>query len=262
MIYNEEMFNGKKVGALILIGGEGRRFGSDLPKQFHPLANKPLYLHTLQTFVEAAIFDEILLVSHPDWQDLEHTAARVVEGGATRQESSFKGINAFMNPPDIILIHDGVRPFVSKRILIENVEGAIQWGAVDTCIPSADTLVYAPGGKEIASIPRRSDYLRGQTPQTFRRDWIFEAHLRAKAEGIVNASDDCQLVLKMGKPVHIVLGEERNLKITSEFDLLIAERLCKQSQSTHLKEDEPLGQHSEQALYFQESIQHKFDSSP
>ncbi len=226
MVYNAPMFDGKRIGALILMGGEGRRFGSGLPKQFHLLDGKQVYLHTLEALQSAALFDEILLVSHPDWLNIEHQGARVVAGGQTRQESSYLGLQGFKNTPDIVLVHDGVRPFVSHRILFENVEGAIQWGAVDTCIPSADTLVYAPEGLKIDSIPNRKHFLRGQTPQTFQMDVILSAHEKALAHQIHNATDDCQLVLRNNHPIHIVLGEDRNIKITSELDLHLASCIC------------------------------------
>jgi 2-C-methyl-D-erythritol 4-phosphate cytidylyltransferase len=217
------MHQGKRIGAILLMGGEGQRFGSFMPKQFHILGTEPIYLHTLNALVQSAFFDEIILVCHPDWIDLPHEG--IVRGGRTRQESSYLGLQAFKQRPDIVLIHDAVRPFVTERTLKENIEAAIQWGAVDTCIPSADTLVYAPDGQTITSIPKRAEFLRGQTPQTFLMDWILQAHEQALVDGIENSSDDCSLVLRIGKKVHIVLGDERNMKITSEFDLFLATQM-------------------------------------
>lgn len=218
------MFKGKRIGAILLMGGVGKRFGSDIPKQFLPLGNRPVFSHTLETVLASGFFDEILLVCHSDWMT-KVKEGKVVEGGDTRQESSYRGLKAFSQKPDIVLIHDAVRPFVTVEILQKNIAKAIEHGAVDTCIPSADTLVYAPGCKIIADIPKRADYLRGQTPQTFRYELILEAHEKARLDGIENASDDCSLVLRLGKEIHVVLGEEKNMKITSELDLLIAEQL-------------------------------------
>ncbi|MBX7066428.1 MAG: 2-C-methyl-D-erythritol 4-phosphate cytidylyltransferase [Parachlamydiales bacterium] len=211
------MYLGKRIGAILLMAGSGCRFGRDTPKQFCTLGGKKIYSHALDTMMESGLFDEIVLVSHPEWVE-----EGMIAGGATRQESSYRGLKAFKIRPDIVLIHDAVRPFVTTKILRENIEGAIEYGAVDTCIGSADTLVHAPDGKAIASIPNRREFLRGQTPQTFRMDWILEAHEKA---GQLNATDDCQLVLRVGKPVHIVMGDEKNIKITTEFDLLIAEQI-------------------------------------
>jgi 2-C-methyl-D-erythritol 4-phosphate cytidylyltransferase len=220
------MYLGKRIGAILLMGGEGSRFGSSMPKQFHLIGEKKVYLHTLDRFIESGLFDEIVLVCHPDWIDLPHEG--VIRGGKTRQESSYAGLKGFRERPDIVVIHDAVRPFVSERILRENVEGAIEWGAVDTCIASADTLVHAPGGRVIESIPKREEFFRGQTPQSFRMDWIVEAHERAMEEGVENASDDCRLVLRMGRKIYVVAGDEKNIKITSEFDLFIANQINKQ----------------------------------
>lgn len=214
------MMSGMRIGAILLMAGSGCRFGGTVPKQFCMLGGKKIYCHALDALADSGLFDEIVLVSHPDWMDLPHDG--VVAGGATRQESSYRGLMGFKIRPDIVLIHDAVRPFVTTRILKENIEAAIRYGAADTCIPSADTLVHAPDGKTIANIPVRREYLRGQTPQTFRMDWILEAHEKA---GQFNATDDCQLILKMGRPVQIVLGDEKNIKITTEFDLLIAEQI-------------------------------------
>ncbi|MBS0624484.1 MAG: bifunctional cytidylyltransferase/SDR family oxidoreductase [Verrucomicrobia bacterium] len=221
------MIDGLRVGAILLMGGEGRRFGDALPKQFHRLAGKRVFVHTLEAFLEAGWIDEVVLACHPDWIGMVQDEANVtvVAGGKTRQESSYRGLVGFAKRPDVVLIHDAVRPFVTGRILEENARGAIEWGAVDTCIPSADTLVFAPGGKRIEAIPKREELQRGQTPQSFRVDLILEAHEKARRDGIENASDDCQLVLNLGREVGIVLGDEHNIKITTELDLFLAEQL-------------------------------------
>ncbi len=210
------MYQGKSIAAILLMAGEGKRFGSGIPKQFHELGSKKIYLFAMETILGMGIFDEVILVCHKDWM-VDHEGVRVIEGGESRQESSYRGVLAARG--DVVLIHDSVRPFVSERILRENVEMAIQYGAVDTCIPSADTLVHAPGGKKIGNIPKREEFFRGQTPQTFRREWILEAHRKMRGMG---ASDDCQLVLGMGRDVWVVKGEERNMKITTDFDLAVA----------------------------------------
>jgi 2-C-methyl-D-erythritol 4-phosphate cytidylyltransferase len=221
------MLDGHRIGALILTGGSGSRFGGDLPKQFLFLCGKRVYLHTLEVFEKIGLFDEIVLVCHPEWLDIvcqEAPSARIISGGATRQESAYLGLQGFAKQPEIVCIHDAVRPFVSPRILQENVEQALRHGAVDTCIPSADTLVYAPQGKTIASIPKREEFLRGQTPQTFRYPLIWHAHQKALTDQ-VHATDDCSLVLRQGHPIHVVAGSEENIKITTTRDLLLAEAL-------------------------------------
>jgi 2-C-methyl-D-erythritol 4-phosphate cytidylyltransferase len=218
------MFKEKRIGGILLMAGEGRRFGRDLPKQFQLLGGKKVFLHSLETFLETGWLDEMILVCPSDWVEIvrEEIGMRVVAGGRSRQESSYLGLLAFSTPPDVVVIHDGVRPFLTKRILKENIETALAYGAADTCIPSADTLVHVPDGQKIATIPNRREYLRGQTPQSFRFDLILEAHQKTTTQ---ESTDDCRLVLDLGHPVHIVLGDERNLKITSPLDLLLAEQL-------------------------------------
>lgn len=217
------------------MGGAGERFGSATPKQFHRLAGKKVYLHTLEIFLVSGFFEEIILVCLENWihqvrEDLSAypgAPVRVISGGSTRQESSLKGLLECGDETHIVAIHDAVRPFVSVDILQENVLGALEHGAVDTCIPSSDTLVYAPGKQQIAAIPLRADYLRGQTPQSFAYPCILEAHLNAQRAGVSNTSDDCSLLIREGKPVWIVAGSEENIKITSELDLFLAEHILR-----------------------------------
>ena len=229
------MFEGKRIGAILLMGGKGLRFGSQLPKQFHRLSGKPIYRVTLETFLKASFIDEVVLSCDPDWieqvrkevEDLPNV--HCVTGGETRQESSYRGLLGFKIKPAVVLIHDAVRPFVSIEILSQNAELALKHGAVDTCIPTADTLVHSQDKNQITSIPERSQYMRGQTPQSFSYPLILEAHEKAKGKA---ASDDCRLVLDLGHPVWITPGSERNLKITSELDLFIAEQLFRMNSAS------------------------------
>jgi 2-C-methyl-D-erythritol 4-phosphate cytidylyltransferase len=230
------------------MGGSGERFQSATPKQFHRLAGKKVYLYTLETFHESQLFGEIILVCPDSWIDqvkedlVAYSNVKVIAGGKTRQESSLNGLLAASDQTRVVVIHDAVRPFVSKEILEQNIAGAMRYRAVDTCIPSADTLVYAPEGNEIAEIPLRSAYLRGQTPQSFDYSLILKAHLEAKEAGICNQSDDCSLVMRGGHPVHVVAGNEENIKITSELDLFLAEQLLrlKHLSSSSLKQHSSL----------------------
>lgn len=234
---NHNALKTKKNGikAILLLGGTGIRFGSSTPKQFHRLAGKKVYLHTLEIFLRANFFEEIILVCPKGWtrhieEDISHYRGipiTIIEGGATRQESSLKGLQACSSDTQTVVIHDAVRPFISEAILEENIEKAAQYCAVDTCIPSADTIIHTLNNHEIDSIPIRAEYLRGQTPQSFNYSLILQAHLRAREEGIYNSSDDCSLVLKVGHRVHIVMGSEENIKITSELDLLLAEQILR-----------------------------------
>ncbi len=222
------------IKAILLMAGSGTRFNSPLPKQFHFLAGKKIYQHTLERFLASQLFAEIILVCPEAWlsqvqQEVHAPCVRVVPGGKTRQESSYLGLLACGPDTEIVLIHDAVRPFVSIEILKKNLELSKKYGAVDTCIPSADTLVHSDDLVKISSIPDRKTLLRGQTPQTFSYPLILQAHQQAR----IQATDDCSLVLALAKPVHIVPGDESNMKITSDLDLYLAEQLFRRHICAH-----------------------------
>ena len=209
------------------MGGEGRRFKAVRPKQFVELAGRPLYLHTLEAFLPFDQFKEIILVCHPDWLgkvrgEIENPKVRVVEGGSTRQDSVYRGLISCDKRTDFVIIHDAARPFVSREIIERNISALRKHRAVNTCIPSTDTVVYSKSHDRVTKIPERAHYLLGQTPQSFSYPLILKAHERASGQA---ASDDCGLVLKLGSPVHIVPGCSKNIKITNPFDLSLAEQM-------------------------------------
>lgn len=224
------MYKNYKFSLILLLSGEGARFGSDKPKQFHNLSGKKIYLHALGTFYDLKIFDEITLVCLKDWIDVvkEETSnyqnIKIIAGGATRQQSSYLGLSS-CNNPHFVLFHDAVRPFVSKKIIIENLEAVIKYKAVDTCIKSTDTLVEIDKDNNIEKIPNRANFLRGQTPQTFEYSLILNAHNDAINKNL-NVTDDCGLVIDKTK-IHVVLGDENNLKITTKLDLFLAEQILR-----------------------------------
>lgn len=222
------MYRTSKVAAVLLLAGEGLRFNNSLAKQFHNLSGKKIYLHTLEKFQNIKYFDQIILVCHKNNINMVKKEVcdtiLVIEGGETRQESSYKGLLACDKGTDIVCIHDGVRPFVSEKIILENLEMAFLKGAVDTCIKSYDTIVQT-SQDFIVSIPKRDTLLRGQTPQTFKYDMILDSHEKALKKNLKNVTDDCTLVLDAGYKVHFVSGDENNIKITTQLDLFIAEQL-------------------------------------
>ena len=214
--------------AILLMAGIGSRLGNSKPKQFHLLGSKKIYLLTLETFLTSELFQQIILVCHPDWIDEvkpeipTNHRIDVVPGGSIRQASSFLGLKACNKKTQFVMIHDAVRPFVSQEILQRNLEAVLKHRAVDTCIPSADTIVQTENGELIKSIPNRKNYQRGQTPQTFDYQLILQAHQKAKTKA---STDDCSLILELGHPVAIVEGAEENIKITTELDLLLAQAM-------------------------------------
>lgn len=224
----------KKIAAILLAGGKGKRFGSPLPKQFHSVGGKPVFLRTLENFVETGFFSYIVIPCPEDRHDFireQITRAkidleiRIISGGKTRQESSRLALEACDSDTDYVVIHDAVRPFAGKSIIEKNIQTVLLGNAVDTCIPSTDTIVRSTDGRKIDEIPNRKEFFRGQTPQSFSYSLISSAHKKACKDGIVDSSDDCGLVRRLGIPVFLVEGGEYNIKITSELDLAQAERL-------------------------------------
>lgn len=221
--------------AIILLGGEGKRFNHPLPKQFHNLSGKKIYLYTLETFLHQKDIDAVVLVVHPDFQKLvtQEIAAYsskpifLADSKQTRQLSSYSGLKACPASTTHVIIHDGVRPFVTKTILEDNIALVQRYDACDTCIASYDTIVHTKDLKTLHEIPPRSEYLRGQTPQSFKLPMIMQAHQKAQEAGLIEATDDCQLVHRLGKPIYIAQGSDENIKITTEYDLLLAEQILR-----------------------------------
>lgn len=234
---------------IILASGVGERFQDNQPKQFTKLAGLPVLVHTLKSFDAFPGVDKIIVVTNDEYVDhvwelgskftLEKLH-KVVSGGATRQESSRIGLECCCGEAEYVLVHDGVRPFIGGDVLQRLVDSVRQHGAVDTVIPSADTLVRVDAQDFIVEIPDRSAFRRGQTPQAFRLDLALQAHAQALTDGVTNATDDCALVLRLGHPVHCVAGDEQNIKITYPLDLQLADKLFQLKLDAVLEPDQEL----------------------
>lgn len=248
----------KKISAIILASGTGVRFQDRLPKQFTKLAGLPVLVHTLKSFNSFSGVDKVIVVINEEyvghvWELVaKHCLGKVhkvVSGGVTRQVSSWIGLECCDSETEYVLIHDGVRPFISHQVLQRLIDAVMEHGAVDTVIPSADTLVEVDGGNFICNIPDRSRFRRGQTPQAFSFPLIREAHRLAREDGIENSTDDCSLVLRMGHQVYIVEGEEQNIKITYPLDLQLADKLFQLKQDVLLKPERDLAE-----VFFDRSV--------
>lgn len=219
--------------AIILAGGEGRRMsGGGLPKQFLEFNGRPILMHTLQVFDSCPSIDQIVIVSHP------HHSARVrrlvatgglakpvaiVEGGGSRQESVWNALDYLRSiSPGVVVIHDSVRPFVTHEIIDRSIAAAEAVGAADVVVKTTDTIVAVDQGF-ISSIPDRNLLYNGQTPQTFRFEIILSAHEQARMAGFVDTTDDVKLVLRLGHPVQVVEGSYENIKLTTPFDVHLAQ---------------------------------------
>ena len=209
--------------AVIVAAGKGRRMGTEISKQFLPLCGKEILAHTVEKFEKAACIRDIILVTGGDaLQDVRQMAQEygwkkiisVTEGGKERQDSVFLGLQQVPQDTEIVLIHDGVRPFVTEEILERSVVAAKETGG---CVA---------GGFAIAT-PDRSTLRQIQTPQTFRRKEILAAYEKAKADGFLG-TDDASVAEHSGFPVRVIMGSYRNIKITTKEDLLIGAAFLKE----------------------------------
>ncbi len=232
---------GSNIYGVVLAGGKGTRMGNvEKPKQFMEIGDKPIIVHTIEKFVANTQFEKVLVLSPKQWikhtQDLvrkyipgsDHVV--VIEGGSTRNETIMNAIayiekSGKLNADTIIVTHDSVRPFVTHRILEENIRYAKEFGACDTVIPATDTIVESKDHQLITSIPDRSTMYQGQTPQSFKA-----MHLRDLYESLSDTereilTDACKILVIKGEQVHLVEGEESNIKITYPYDMRVAEAL-------------------------------------
>ena len=225
----------------ILAGGTGSRMNiADMPKQFLPLGDKPIVIHTLEKFLLCKRFDAVYLGVHPSWvthmQDLIGQYVKtgqkivVVPGGGDRNQTIFNiidGIEADFGQSDehIIVTSDAVRPFITLRMIEENIDAALEYGAVDTVTPAIDTIVCSNDGKVISDIPDRRRMYQGQTPQSFRISLIKRLYesLTDEEKGIL--TDACKICVVRNQPVYLVEGETSNIKITTVSDYKIAQAM-------------------------------------
>jgi 2-C-methyl-D-erythritol 4-phosphate cytidylyltransferase len=158
---------------------------------------------------------------------LRHYAFRLQSGGATRQESVRRGLDCLDANTEIVVIHDGARPFASAALIGRGIEAAHDKGAAVVGLPVHDTIKIVSEDRFVRSTPERDSLWEIQTPQAFRHAWLIAAHERAERDG-VRATDDAGLVERMGRPVFVLEGERTNLKITSPEDLWLAETLIRE----------------------------------
>jgi len=224
--------------AIIVAAGEGRRIGGEVPKTYLPVCGRPMVLRTLDQFFSAQAIEEVVLVIAADeflrcetmLRDDSELANRrwiLQSGGPTRQQSVKKGLEKIGSDTDIVVIHDGARPFVSPALIDRCVQATRDKGAVVVGVPVRDTIKIVSNDRWVQTTLSRSSLWAIQTPQVFRKQWIVEAHDRAAREAF-EATDDAMLVERIGKPVFVVDGESTNIKITTPEDVWFAEALLRQ----------------------------------
>lgn len=222
--------------AVLLAGGVGARIGLDIPKQLLKVAGKTILEHSLIALHEHPLVDEIVVMMAPGHLDAVHEIVRnggyqkvsaILEGGATRNETTLKALAGIGEQPCNVLFHDAVRPLVTARIITECFEALATHAAVDVAIPSADTIVEVDENNVIRAIPPRVNLRRGQTPQAFRSDVIRAAYAKASLDPDFQTTDDCSVVLRYlpEAPIVVVHGDERNMKVTEPIDVYLADKL-------------------------------------
>nr|WP_283249373.1 2-C-methyl-D-erythritol 4-phosphate cytidylyltransferase [Lederbergia citrea] len=230
--------------AEILAGGKGTRMGNiNMPKQFLTLNNRPIIIHTIEKFLLNDRFDKIIIVSPKDW--INHTndiikkhigdldRIVVVEGGKDRNESIMSGIkyieeNFGINDDDVIVTHDSVRPFLTHRIIEENIDAALEYGAVDTVIEAIDTIIQSEDKEVISNIPVRDTMFQGQTPQSFNIKKLVKHYQSLNEEEKTILTDACKILSINGENVRLVRGEVFNIKVTTPYDLKVANAIIQE----------------------------------
>ncbi len=232
------------VFGVVLAGGIGSRMGNvEKPKQYLTVGNKPIIIHTLEKFYVNENFEKVIVLCPSQW--IEHTknlvkkhlkddGSRVVviQGGTTRNETIMNSIyyieeNYGLDEETIIVTHDSVRPFLTYRIIEDNIRYAREFGACDTVIPATDTIVESMDNKCISNIPDRKCMYQGQTPQSFKAKKLKDLYLGLTEEEKEILTDAAKIFVMKGEPVHLVDGEVFNIKITYPYDLRVAETLIK-----------------------------------
>lgn len=227
----------------ILAGGVGKRMGNaEKPKQFLTIGGKPIIVHTVEKFALCTEFEKVIVLTPARW--IEHTRnilarhipdmSKIVlaEGGDTRNETLMNAIAVIdeegnLDDDTIIVTHDAVRPFVTYRIIRDNIEAAQRAGACDTAFPATDTIVRAEDGKLITEIPDRSQLFQGQTPQSFRARKLRDLYRSLTPEEKEILTDAAKIFVMKGEAVEIVPGESFNIKITYPYDIKVAETILK-----------------------------------
>lgn len=229
----------------ILAGGQGKRMGNvPMPKQFLLLNGVPIIVHTIEKFLLNSKFEEIVIATPKEWinytkdilkkHKIDFPQVHIIEGGSDRNNTIMNIIKHVeeehgLNQDDILVTHDAVRPFLTHRIIEENIQMGLQYDSVNTVIPAIDTIVESNDGKFISDIPQRNAMYQGQTPQTFNIKILKQLYGELTVEEKDILTDACKIFSMKGKKVRLVNGELFNIKITTPYDLNVANSILKGS---------------------------------
>lgn len=219
--------------AMIFAGGSGVRMGAGIPKQFLEVNGIPILVHTVRQFQLHNDIDKIYISTLEDYipyveelcENYHLTkVAAVIPGGETAQDSIYhclmKGIEE--NPGDsIVLLTDGVRPFIDYDVISANIDGVKKYGNAITCTPCYETILLSKDGKSVGSVPYRKETFSAQAPQSFYLQDIIDAHneIRKRPNKYEDMVDACTILTTLGKPVHMIEGNRGNIKVTTPSDV-------------------------------------------
>lgn len=229
--------------AAILAGGTGSRVKSvNIPKQFVEINGEPVIYYTIKNMLKPNIFDRIYIAAHRDWihfmNDLvsERFAEvkdkiRIIPGGKERMDTIHNVISAIgadfdIKDDDVIVIHDAARPFVTERVLKDSVSAVAEYGAVVAAVSAADTMLISEGGETVDNIPRRNTIFHGQAPDSFRLKLFRDMLDNLSEEQRKNVTGTSQICTLNDHRLHMIRGDALNFKITTDFDLLVAEKIA------------------------------------
>lgn len=237
MNFSEENFSEKcltsklgAVGAIIVAAGKGRRAGLGYNKVLADLCGRPVLDYTISAFVNSKLVETVVLVISPeDEEEMTRICGPycnelnfiLVHGGAERQDSVFNGLKALPDHVDLVLIHDGARPFVDRKLIEDSIKNAMEYGAACAGLPARDTIKIAGNDKIVTATPERKYIWQAQTPQAFKKKIIIDAYKYAY-ENSIRETDDAGVAEKSGFKVVMFEGSYKNIKLTSHEDFLLA----------------------------------------
>lgn len=234
--------------AIIFAGGSGVRMGSGIPKQFLEIEGKPVLVHTLKLFQYHRKIDKIYLSVLEDYIPYAQSlidefritkVAGVMAGGKTAQDSIYIAMKRAAEENDgdsIVLLHDGVRPFVSYDVISENIRSVKNNGNAITCTPCYETILLSKNGESVDVVPYRKETFAAQAPQSFYLKDIIRYHdqIRASKNGYENMVDACTIIKSLGIEAHMVQGNRGNIKVTTPEDVYIFRALLQYKENEQI----------------------------
>lgn len=234
--------------AIVFAGGSGVRMGSGIPKQFLEIEGKPVLIHTLRLFQYHKKIDKIYLSVLEDYIPYAQSlideyritkVAGVMAGGKTAQDSIYIALKKAAEENDgdsVVLLHDGVRPFVSYDVISENIRSVREKGNAITCTPCFETILLSKTGDSVDSVPYRKETYAAQAPQSFYLKDIIRYHdqIRASENGYENMVDACTIIKTLGVEAHMVPGNRGNIKVTTPEDVYIFRALLQYKENEQI----------------------------